>query len=236
MPSFTAIPLCVVALQATLAAAEPSVPAGDSNPVRRCAEGDPEVVVTAYRFGDGRSYAFMVTNNAKSAIYAFHVGRGSVGREGDTFIEASFATEPVSIGSPSGWTGMHVRTTDPRQPGSHTPRLIDYQWRPKDLDAWIQPGRSLSGFSVQLPTPREAELAHRDFWESRGFPSELPKERPFEERLPPQPDLTTVQFGALLGGKTCVVVGDVQLDRASGVSTTMTDASLGGRRVPRTSP
>ena len=204
-----------MAMQATLAAAEPSAPADNSDPVKRCAEGDPEVVVTAYRFGDGRSYAFMVTNNAKSAIYAFGVGRGSVGREGDTFIDASFATDPVSMGSPSDWTGTHVRTPDPRQPGSHAPTLIDYQWWPKDQDAWIQPGRSLSGFSVQLPTPREAALAHRDFWESRGFPAELPKERPFEERLPPQPDLTTVQFGALLGGKTCVVVGDVQLDRAS---------------------
>lgn len=214
MPRCTAIPICVVAVQATLTVAEPSLPAEQSDAAMPCAAGDPEVVVKAHRFVDGRSYAFMVTNNATSPIYAFDVGRGSVGRDGDTFIKASFATEPVSIGSPGGWTGMRVHLPDPRRPGSHAPTLVDYQWRPEDPEAWIQPGRSLAGFSVQLPTPQEAVLAYRRFWESRGLPAELPKDPPLEERLPAQPDLTTVQFGALLSGRACAVVGDVQPDQA----------------------
>lgn len=215
MPNRTAIRVCTLATQATLAAAEPAgLDEEPTDSMASCPGLGTQVVVRAHRFGDGRSYAFVVTNDAASPIVGFSVGLGSVNRAGDTFIETSFATKPVSVGAPSGWTGMHVATPDPRRPGSHAPTLTRYLWSPEDLDTRIPPGRSLSGFSVQLPTPQESVLAYQHFWESHGFPAELPKDPPLEERLPAQPDLTTVQFGAFLSGKACVVVGDVQLDQA----------------------
>ena len=194
---------CALAAIATLTAAESA---------EECAERAADVVVEALQFSDGRSYAYLVVNNGTTPIYSVCVGWGA-------FIEGAYNTEPVSVGSPAGWEGMHVVVPDPRLPQSHSPRLVKYRWNALDNQkAWIQPGRSLSGFSVQLPTPRETELAYRHFWGSRGFASDLPKDPPLAERLPPQPDLADVPFGVLRSGG-CPVVGTVELDKVPGAAT-----------------
>ena len=176
-----------------------------SAPAEECAGDAADVVVKAHRFSDGRSYAYLVMNKGAAPIRSFYIGWGA-------FIDSSYSSEPVSIGSPSGWKGRHVVVPDPRQPESHSPRLIKYLWEAgDDSKIWIQPGRSLSGFSIQLPTPHESALAYQHFWKSRGYPAELPKDPPFEERLPPQPNLASVPFEALPTGG-CPVVGTVELD------------------------
>ena len=144
---------------ATLAAAEPA---------RQCPRpAGSEVVVKALRFSDGRSYAFMVTNNGAAPIRSVRFGLG-----GPPYIEATVKTEPVSMGSPSDWRSRTGRGQDPRLPGSHSHPLIFYHWTAEDEAAWIQPGRSLSGFAVQLPTPREMELAWLRERKSRGAPAD----------------------------------------------------------------
>ena len=172
-----------------------------------CERAGDEIVVKALRFSDGRSYSFRVINNGTSPIYNLTIGRGA-------FIEASYDVEPASVGSPSGWKYTYVLGQDPRLPGSHSHTLTSYLWAAlKSPEAWIQPGRSLSGFSIQLPTPREASLA---FWKSIGTP-EQPTEQSLarmEARLAPQPDLTKLPFDVLRSGGRCVV-GTIELDSGS---------------------
>ena len=186
-----------IALLSTLALAEPAEecpkPAGS------------EVVVQALRFSDGRSYAYRVTNNGTSPIVSVTVGWG-----GDEFIENNDSTKPVSLGSPSGWKGEYLPTPDPRLPESHAPVLARYWWHAEDWQTGgIQPGRSLSGFSVQLPTPQEAELVYTQA-SIRSTPLRDP---PFEERLPPPPDLTDVPFVILRYAQCPLQFGTVELDR-----------------------
>ncbi len=196
---------CSFAALALLAAAEPPAPAEDE-----CLKAGAEIVVKALRFSDGRSHSFMVTNNATSPIFLISIGDGA-------FIENSYSTQPASVGSPSGWKYTYVLGQDPRRPGSHSHTLTSYLWSAlEEPEAWIQPGRSLSGFSVQLPTPREAVLAYVDFWESIGMPVQ-PTEPSLEEmeaRVPPQPDLTKMPFTMLRRGERCVV-GTIEPDSAS---------------------
>ena len=200
-----AAPVSFAAL-ALLAAAEPPAPAEDCPN-----QAGAEVVVKALRFSDGRSHSFMVTNNGTSPIFAISIGDGA-------FIENSYNVQPVSVGSPSGWEYTYVLGQDPRLPGSHSHTLTSYLWSAlEDPEAWIQPGRSLSGFSVQLPTPHEAVLAYFAFWESVGMPEERPTEQSWarmEARLPPQPDLTKLPFEVLRSGERCVV-GTIELDSGS---------------------
>ena len=93
---------------------------------------------------------------------------------------------------------------DPRLPGSHSHTLTSYLWSAlEDPEAWIQPGRSLSGFSVQLPTPHEAVLAYLAFGSRSGCPRSGRRIR--------QPDLTKLPFDVLRSGGRCVV-GTVELD------------------------
>ena len=189
------------ALLSTLALAEPAEQADE------CPKpAGSEVVVQALRFSDGRSYAYRVTNNGTIPIVSVTVGWG-----GDEFIENDYSTEPVSLGSPSGWKGQYLPTPDPRLPESHAPVLARYFWQAEDWQTGgIQPGRSLSGFSVQLPTPQEAELAYMQA--SIGPPTPM-RDPPFEERLPPQPDLTDVPFKIFGRFARCDRVGTVELDR-----------------------
>ena len=192
------------ALAATLAAA-------DRTTTPECPQqAGSDVTVTAQRFGDGRSYAFLVTNNSPSAILGI-----TIGWPGATPIEGSVKTMPVTIGSPSGWKGKAVRSPDPRLPGSHPQALISYEWtahgtKLKDFG----PGRSLSGFAVQLPTPSEAELAYLTTLGALGFPTQPPKDPPIDERFAPQPDLRRVSFLAnVYEGRCRWIVGMVVPDQ-----------------------
>ena len=182
----------LAAFGSALALATPGA-AQPPNQPRQCPRpAGSEVVVKALRFSDGRSYAFMVTNNGAKPIRSI-----SIGWRGPPYIEGSVKTEPTSMGSPSGWQSSAVRGQDPRLPGSHSHPLISYYWSVEDDTAQIQPGRSLSGFFVQLPTPHEMELAylrHLESWDPSVGPSDLPKDPPINDRLPPQPDLARVSF------------------------------------------
>lgn len=205
--------LCPALSLAPLAASEPTEPAEE------CPRpAGSEVVVKALRFSDGRSYAFMVTNNGLTPIRSITIGWG-----GPPFIERSVKTEPTNLGSPSGWESSSVMGQDPRLPGSHAHTLISYRWVAEDDTGWIQPGRRLSGFTVQLPTPREMELAWLRFWTSQegalAKPSDLPKDPPINDRLPPQPDLTRVSFSVWQWGGRCDdTVGMVVPDRRENAS------------------
>lgn len=187
--------LCAVAVLAMAAHAS-----------EECAEQPPgdDVVVKAHRFSDGRSYAYLVTNSGEAPIHAIYIGWGA-------FIEISASTRPTSMGAPNGWRGMDAWVPDPRWPQSHSPRLIQYLWEAEDPSAWIQPGRSLSGFSIQLPTPHESALAYIRDSTAYNSVDELPKDPPFEDRLDPQPDLTDVPFEAARFG-ACKVAGTIELD------------------------
>ena len=168
-----------------------------------CAE-QTDVVVKAQRFGDGRSYAYLVENNGTAPIHVVTIGQGA-------FISVDYSTEPASTGSPRGWKGEHVVVPDPRRPASHSATLIKYRWKAEDPAACIQPGLSLSGFSIQLPTPHESALAYLRRDGVTRSPADLPWDPPFEERLAPQPDLTDVPFSVLRQGG-CEVEGTVELD------------------------
>ena len=170
-----------------------------------CAEQPADdVVVKAHRFSDGRSYAYLVTNKGTTPIRAVYIGSGA-------FIGIDYSTEPTSMGSPDGWRGVHAFVPDPRWPQSHSPRLIKYLWEAEDPEAWIQPGGSLSGFSIQLPTPQEAVLAYRRFLVSIGSTADLPTDPPLEERFDPQPDLADVPFEVARSGARDAE-GTVELD------------------------
>ena len=172
-------------------------------PAEECAE-QADVVVKAQRFGDGRSYAYLVTNNGTAPIHVVTIGQGA-------FIGVDYSTEPASIGSPHGWKGEHVVVPDPRSPASRSATLIKYRWKAEDPAACVQPGLSLSGFSIQLPTPHESALAYLRRDGVTRSPADLPWDPPFEERLAPQPDLTDVPFSVLRQGG-CEVEGTVELD------------------------
>ncbi len=176
-----AIP-CSFAVLAMLAAAEPSEPAPE------CPKDGSGIVVKAVQFSEGPpSYTFMVTNNGTKPIYLVSLGGGE-----DTFIEVSFEAVPTNVGSPGGWNGMHVFGQDPRRPEAHSPSLISYLWQAEDPKARIQPGQSLSGFSLQLPAPR--------------------KDPPDNKRRPVYPDLTDVSFQVYAYGARCPAIGIVELD------------------------
>ncbi len=211
------------ALLSTLALAEPAeqVEQGDSTGFfAECRKpAGSEVVVQALRFSDGRSYAYRVTNNGTIPIVHVTVG-WAVGWGGE-FIENNASTEPVSLGSPSGWKGEYTPTPDPRLPESHAPVLARYWWHVEDSETGaIQPGRSLSGFSVQLPTPQEAELAYMQRKASLGLSTTPLRDPPFEERLPPQPDLTDVPFVIRRYAQCPLLFGTVELDRGWDASDT----------------
>lgn len=195
---------------ATLAAAQPAQPGGECP---RPAGTD--YAVKALRFSDGRSYAFVVTNRGSRPIRSVAIGWG-----GPPFIDRSVKTRPTSMGSPTGWRGAPLYHPDPRLPESHSPVLVRYYWEVEDGSASIQPGRSLSGFSVQLPTPREMELAYlrdRESWGLSAEASDLPKDPSINDRLPPQPDLTRVSFVIGDHGRGCgTIVGTVVPDRRAG--------------------
>lgn len=200
---------CWLTAAALFATADLSHPEEHSIPETYCPEDKADVVVEAHRFTDGRSFSFMVTNNGTSPAYVVQIGRGG-GRERG-FVKNAFSTRPISMGSPRGWKGGHVRGQDPRQPGSHSPTLISYLWTAEDPESVIQPGSSLSGFSVQLPTPEEAEDARVRFWKSQGFPAE--RRDPQKTRRTAQPDLTNVPFRISLSGDVCIVIGRVGRDQ-----------------------
>ena len=199
--------LCPALALAPLAASDPTEPAEEC-PM----PAGSEVVVKGVRFSDGRSYAFMVTNNGLTPIRSITIGWG-----GPPYIERSVKTEPTSLGSPSGWKSSSVMGQDPRLPGSHAHTLISYDWIVEDDAALIEPGRSLSGFTVQLPTPREMELAWLRSRKAQGVsaePSDLPRDPPINDRLPPQPDLTHVSFRVWQHRGRCgFAVGTVVPDR-----------------------
>lgn len=199
------------ALCSTLAVAM-FVAEGSADQATECPEpAGSEVVVKALRFSDGRSYAFMVTNNGPGPIFGISIGWG-----GPPYIEVASNTKPVSMGSPCGWEGLHLVHPDPRLPKSHGPTHIRYYWAVGDDATPIEPGRSLAGFSVQLPTPREAELEYVRHWKSLGLSSELPTDPPLGDRLPPQPDLTRVSFEAYHHRPRCgEAVGTVVPERAT---------------------
>ena len=179
--------LSLALILATLAAGDPA-----DSPEECPRPAGSDVVVKALRFSDGRSYAFMVTNNGPTPIRDINIGWG-----GPPFIEGSVKTEPTSLGAPSGWKSRSVMGQDPRLPGSHAHTLISYYWVAEDDAAGIEPGRSLSGFTIQLPTPHEMELAWLRSQKSQGFSAELsdlPRDPPINDRIPPQPDLTRVSF------------------------------------------
>lgn len=172
--------------------------------------------VKALRFNDGRSYAFVVTNNGPKPIRSISIGWG-----GPPYIEGSVKTEPASMGSPSGWKGRHLDQPDPRLPKSHSPTLVRYYWTAEEDAMLIEPGRSLSGFSVQLPTPHEMELAWLRSMRLQGVSvgtSDLPTDPPINDRLPPQPDLTRVSFEVWDDRRWCgSAVGTVVPDWAANV-------------------
>ena len=171
-----AIP-CSFAVLAMLAATEPS------NPATERPKGSTEVVVKAVRFSEGPpSYSFMVMNHGTRPINMVSLGMGE-----DTFIEAEFEAVPTSTGSPSGWNGRHIFVQDPRRPRAHSPSLIKYLWTAELPNAYIQPGQSLSGFSLQFPAPRN-------------------------EQRPAHPDLTDVPFEVSAYGGRSHFIGTVELD------------------------
>lgn len=197
---------CVFAALAVLGAAAPQ----DLPEKEECPQGGSDVVVSALRFSEGPpSYSFMVTNNGTRPIGILKLGRG----EG-TFIEAQFETVPTSVGSPRGWEGMHVFGQDPRLPEAHSHSLVSYLWNTEDPEARIQPGHSLTGFSVQFPAPK------------RNSPGET-------RTLSALPDLTNVPFRVWPYGARCPVVGVVEPDgvgvRASGA----VPPQIPGDSVPR---
>ena len=189
----------VFAALAALGAVEPSKPVAEDCPHR---EG--EVVVKALRFNEGPpAFAFMVTNNGARPIWSLKLGTLE-----DTFIEAQFATVPTSVGAPAGWEGMHVFGQDPRLPGAHSHSLISYNWNALDHpELWIQPRRSLAGFSVQFPEPK------------KDPPGEV-------RRRTVHPDLANTVFRVRAYGARCPIVGVVEPD---GVG-----ASVDGAVAPRT--
>ena len=191
---------CSFAVVGILGAAEPSDPATpvaatSPNSVAECPQDGAEVVVRALRFRDGPpSYSFMVTNRSTRPVDSVSLGAGG-DMVADRYIEAGFESVPTSVGSPNGWKGMHVFAQDPRLPEAHSHSLITYLWTAEDPLVRIQPGESLSGFSVQLPAPE--------------------KTRGDQGRRPMHPELTAVPFRIRLYMSRCPVLGIVELDSHS---------------------
>lgn len=178
---------CIVA---GLAAFGVGAPSSDTPVEDECPKGGGEVVVKALRFSEGPpAYSFMVTNNGARPIWNL-----SLGTLEDTFIEAQFETVPTNVGSPGKWEGTHVFAQDPRMPEAHSHSLIAYYWTAAEHpDAWIRPGKSLAGFSVQFPMPK------------RHPPGD-------ERRRPAHPDLTNTPFLVDPYGARCPIVGVVEPD------------------------
>ena len=165
-----------------------------------CPQKPSAVVIRALQFsGAPRNYAFMVTNNSTRPIVSLRIGTGLVVRDWHRFIELSERSRPTSVGSPSGWNGVSFLVRDPRQPDSESRTLVVSSWGhgqnihiPFQSRVWIQPGQSLSGFSVQLPA----------------------SETPIEGQIPgaAHPDLTNVPFIARTFGGGCPEVGMIEAD------------------------
>ena len=197
-----AIP-CWIAALATFAAAEPSVPA------QECPRTG-KVVVQAIRFsGEPLHYAFKVTNNSSATIWAVTIllAEGDGGRHRTVqWRKAEFDIEPTSIGSPRNWTGKYRVGSD-----------IKFSWSADygDEGAGILPGRSLSGFAVQLPTAQEW-IARRDYWVGEGFDRPHLTQEANEERPGAFPDPTTARFiaqdGYLASDDPCPLGGHVKPD------------------------
>ena len=160
---------------------------------QECPQDASGVVIRAIRFSeDPPAYTFMVTNNTSRPLTSLSIGMG-VGLFGqDQFIEASEQNQPTSVGAPSDWEGWHVLAKDPRLPNSESRTLIKYRWFSNDdPKSWIQPGQSLSGFSVQFP----------------GLKT------PSEDGKQPAPfDLSNVPFRASLFSARCPQIGMVEPD------------------------
>ena len=210
--------LYLLAGLAVFAAAESETPALD------CPR-DSGVVVKAIRFeGDPFHYAFMVTNNSKEPILEVTIGRGE-GRDGvwEGDIEWASATVPITFGTPRGWKARIVRGQDPQVPEPHIRGLFSYEWRVDDQFEWridereqgrgagIRPGRSLSGFSVQLPTPWQSRFVQRFSQIARGGRDPGIFGPTDEQRLQVQPDLRKVLFIAT-DGRRCLQLGEVEAD------------------------
>ena len=173
---------CSFVVLAALVTGEPTHPV-------ESLENGPQVAVKALRFSqEPPSYAFKVTNNGTKPIRSVSLGSG-----GDTFLDASLEAVPTSIGSPNGWKGMHVFTPGLRRSGARSHSTISYVWIADDPNGWIQPGESLSGFSVQFAvTPDHIALD--------------------QELRPMPPDLTRVPF-AVRPFAARAIVGTVELER-----------------------
>ena len=188
---------------------------------------DSDIVVKAIRFeGDPFHYAFMVTNNSPETILEVTIGRGKgrngVWEEGD--IKWAPATVPVTFGAPRGWKSRIVRGEEKRlESESEIRGLFSYEWSVDDQFEWriaereqgkgagIQPGASLSGFSVQLPTPQQSRFTERYHWIASGAGDPGIFGRTDKQRLKLQPDLRNVRFIAGDGNR-CLQLGDVQAD------------------------
>ena len=165
-----------------------------------CPQETSDVAVKVARFsGYPPAYVFMVTNNGTNPISTLDVGSTFGSTQGDfgwdKLIEVSEESVPMSMGSPGGWNGQPVPGQDPRLPQAHSFSLTSYLWVSDDPESWIQPGQSLSGFSVQLP----------------GSGNEMDD----GGRHPNYPDLTDVPFVIRAEGPLCHVVGMVEPDLAS---------------------
>ena len=194
----------VLAVFAMLGAAAPPDPEEEE-----CPQGN--IVVKALRFSEGPpAYSFMVTNNGARPI-----GILTLGTLDDTFIAAQFETVPTSVGSPDGWEGMHVFAQDPRLPDAHSHSLIAYLWTTEEPNARIQPGQSLSGFSVQFPVPKKDPSG-----KERGRPA--------------RPDMANIPFLVDPYGVRCPIVGAVEPDatqtRATGLVAPQIPADESQRR------
>ncbi len=102
-----------------------------------------EIRVTAWKFAeDPPSYSFRIVNGSDFPAFSMTLG-------GDPGLFSIYRA--TNIGSPQGWTGQTLR--------SYERGHIRYVWRPNippdenisESPHLIQPGQTLSGFSVQLP-------------------------------------------------------------------------------------
>ncbi|MYE22815.1 MAG: hypothetical protein F4Y01_02545 [Gammaproteobacteria bacterium] len=136
----------VLANVAGLASAQPEGTAATGALREICAQEPPKATVKAMRFPEGPpAFSFMVTNHGTLPIRMI-----SIGSNGDRSVLAiAPETEPTSLGSPKGWKGT-------RTFGYETP-FLKYFWEAEDPNARIQPGESLTGFSVQLPEPQRED-------------------------------------------------------------------------------
>lgn len=179
---------CLAALATSVGADQAPEPSSPSK-VGGCPPEPADVVVEVLRFDAGvLSYAFRVTNNDEGAIHSLAIGE-DVGQLPPLIVPPD--TVPTSIRAPSGWRGVHVFGQDWRKPGRHWTPAVSYVWIAEDEEARIQPGESLSGFSLLLPAP------------TRPDPAELGRGHS---------DLTKVSLLTDSGGVGCPGLGTVRLD------------------------